>query len=152
MIVSANMNLTPHFTLHEFTFSAYAQANGIDNAPNTEELRRLSRIAELMEQVRYLLGQRPITVTSGFRCEALNTAVGGVPTSAHRLGLACDFAHPILSNDQIVAKIAGSPLVFDQLILEDTSGRHWTHIALSENVPRREVLVFDGQRYRPWAM
>ena len=47
-----------------------------------------------MEKIRSLLDNQPIVVHSGYRAPAVNRAVGGVATSAHCLGLACDFVCP----------------------------------------------------------
>lgn len=130
--------LSKHFTLEEFTFSQTAVRNNIDNTPTPEALDNLFKTANLMEQVRDLLGGRPITVTSGYRSPKLNR---GVPNSskksAHTQGLACDFiCRGFGSPLEITKEIAGSIIGFDQLIYEGT----WVHIGLAEK-PRREILT-----------
>ena len=73
------------FKIQEFLVTQ----TGLKNIPNEEEL---ANINILMNFLNCKLGDfpMPITVTSGFRSEAVNTKVGGVATSHHRLGLASD--------------------------------------------------------------
>ncbi|WP_208280577.1 D-Ala-D-Ala carboxypeptidase family metallohydrolase [Massilia oculi] len=137
------MHLTPHFTLQELTASQTAARRGIDNRPNIQETRNLTRLAETLEQVRALVG-RPVIVSSGYRSPALNKAIGGSTTSAHMRGLAADFACNGLTPVELARRIAESDIVFDQLIYEGT----WVHLGLSAAQPRREVLTahFKGGR------
>ena len=83
------MELTKHFTLEEFTKSDKAIELGINNTPNDEEMENIKFVAEQLELIRNTYKQ-PINITSGYRCEELNNAVGGVPNSYHRKGLAVD--------------------------------------------------------------
>ena len=95
-----------------------------------------------MEKVRELLGNKPISITSGYRSKKLNEAVGGTKTSAHMLGYACDFICPSYGKPiDIVRKIAASKLEFDQCIQEGT----WVHISFAPEM-RKKVMtaLFDG--------
>ena len=84
------MNLSKHFTLDELIKSATAQRKGIDNFPTAEHLENLRDLVEqILEPLRVHYG-RPIIITSGYRCEKLNKAVGGSKTSQHCLGMAAD--------------------------------------------------------------
>lgn len=141
--------ISPHFSLEEFTASDTARERGIMNEPAAlQHSANLQALALGMEQVRALFGVA-ITVTSGYRNPTLNAAVGGVPNSAHALGWACDF-HVAGKTDLEAAKtIRDSTLVFDQLIYE--AGR-CVHIAFGPAL-RRQVLrqlggpgspVYDG--------
>ena len=87
------VNLSPHFTLSDFTFSETAVRRGIDNTPDSEALDNLHTLAAGLEQVRYLL-DAPIHVTSGYRSAKLNSAIGSSPTSDHVRGYAADFVCP----------------------------------------------------------
>ncbi|QYG03899.1 D-Ala-D-Ala carboxypeptidase family metallohydrolase [Massilia sp. NP310] len=137
------MHLTPHFTLQELTASQTAAHRGIDNRPNIQETRNLTRLAETLEQVRALVG-RAVLVSSGYRSQALNKAIGGSATSAHMRGLAADFSCNGITPVELARRIAASDIVFDQLIFEGT----WVHLGLSAGKPRREVLTahFGGGR------
>jgi len=141
------MRLSKHFTLTELTRSTSAQRLGLDNSPTVRELANLMRLAAVLEDVRHVLGSRPILISSGFRSGAVNKAVGGSPSSAHRLGLAADFTCPDFGSPLMDCKaIASSGIQFDQLIHEKGS---WVHLGLSHSAPRTQLLTFDGTRYLP---
>jgi len=130
------MYLTPHFSLGELTGSDLAVRRGINNTPNEAIRKNLKRLAETLEQVRAALG-RPMFISSGYRCTALNRALGGSVTSAHILGLAADFVASGITPLEACSRIRDSEIEFDQLIYEGT----WVHIGLSLGKPRREVLT-----------
>lgn len=82
--------MTKNFTLKELTKSATADRLGINNKPNKTVLANLEELAyKILQPIRDKYG-KPIIVTSGYRCPALNRAVGGCPTSQHILGQAAD--------------------------------------------------------------
>src|SRR5690554_3339805 len=78
---NALMRLSRHFTLDEFVRSATADRFGLDNIPTVRELANLARLAQVLENVRAVLGHRPVLISSGFRAEEVNSAVGGSPSS-----------------------------------------------------------------------
>jgi zinc D-Ala-D-Ala carboxypeptidase len=124
-----SMNISEHFTLEEFCVSETAARLGLDNAPSPIVVTRLNEVAELMERVRTLLKDRPVVINSGYRSAEVNQAVGGTVTSAHCLGLACDFICPAFGTPAEVAlEIQKSELEFDQLILE----YGWVHVGLAQ--------------------
>lgn len=132
--------LTTHFTLEELTQSQTAVRRGIDNNPSIAIIQSLTLVAQLLEQVRTLLGDKPLLISSGYRSPAVNAVVGGARDSRHLLGLAADFTCPTFGTPRdICLKIQGSTLVFDQLIFEGT----WVHIGLSPagQAPRKQVLT-----------
>ena len=98
----------------------------------------------------------PIIVTSGYRNNLLNQAVGGSKTSAHRTGLAVDI-HPKNGNIMELAEvIANSGLEYDQLILERITVKNyeikncdWIHLGFSRVNPRKQILAFNGKQYLP---
>ena len=78
------------FTLEEFTRSTTAKRLKIDNTPNDEVIRNLQNgVKMVLDPLRRIL-QAPIIITSGYRCAALNKAVGGVANSWHTKGNAAD--------------------------------------------------------------
>lgn len=144
------MNLTPHFTLEELTVSESAERNGWDNTPNEAELANLKRLAEFLEQLKTLLGGKPIMVNSAFRCKQVNDAVGSKDSSQHRIGCAADIRVPGMTPDQVVRAVVGSDLQFDQVIREFD---RWTHISVPNTVdtaPRKQALIIDKQGTRKY--
>lgn len=141
------MTLTEHFTWQEVQQSPTAEARGIDNTVPPNLKANVERTAGHMEEVRELLGNKPIRVTSWYRCPTLNKAIGGSPKSAHMRGLAVDFKVPHLPLWTAFETLADSHIAYDQLIEERTrDGAWWIHIGFSEGPPRREVLRAEGAR------
>lgn len=140
------MKISEHFTLEEFSFSEVAARLGLDNTPIPIVITNLGLMAAVMERIRTLLGDRPIVVRSGYRSVAVNQAVGGVATSAHCHGLACDFVCPAFGTPAEVAlAILKSGIEYDQLIFE----YGWVHVGLAQEglLSRREALT----KRSPWA-
>lgn len=131
------MKLSEHFSLDEFTASETALRRGIDNTPSPAVTERLRMLAATLEQVRSLLGNNSIRISSGYRCLELNRAIGSGDLSAHVLGYAVDFTCPKFGTPKEVAnKIAQSPIKFDQLIYEGT----WVHLSIDPK-NKRELLT-----------
>ena len=142
------MLLTPHFTLEELTATQHRE---FDNTPNSSEINNLKRLAEMLEEVKTLLGGKPIIVNSGFRSAQVNAAVGSKDTSQHRVGCAADIRVPGLTPDQVVKAIIGSPIAYDQIIREFDS---WTHISVPNNpsgTSRKQALIIDKQGTRAYS-
>ena len=138
--------LSLNFTLDEFTASQTATRNGIKNTPSETVVENLRMLAALLEQVRTILGDRSIHISSGYRSLALNRAIGSNDTSAHVRGYAADFTCPAFGKPiEVAKKIAESNLKFDQLIYEGT----WIHISCDPQ-NRRQLLTArfkDGHTY-----
>ena len=128
--------LTRNFKLAEFIRSDKADEMGDPNTPDEEHLRALHGLACGMEQVRRILGDRPISITSGYRNPAVNKAVGGVSNSAHALGYAADFSVKGMTPVEVARALDASTLAFDQLIYE--ASRNINHISFDPRM-RREV-------------
>lgn len=124
---NGGIQLSSHFWLSEFTDSSTAVRLGIENAPDPLVQANLFKTAALMEEVRKLLGGLPIIISSGYRSEALNRAVGGSRVSDHLRGEACDFRCPAYGTPlQIAAAITKSDIKFGQLIFEGS----WVHVSI----------------------
>lgn len=131
------MKLSPHFTLAELTVSATAARRGLDNTPPPAVLETLKATAARMEQVRAILGGKPIIVISGYRSPAVNAAVKGSRTSAHMTGHAVDFICPGFGLPRLVARRLAAELAdFDQLIQEFGQ---WVHVGFGPG--RRNQLL-----------
>jgi len=129
--------LSEHFTLEELTFSATAQRKQIDNKPPAEVLDNMKRLAAGLEEVRAVLGNKPMRINSGYRSPKLNRAVGGARLSAHMAGYAADFVCPDFGSPlKIVKALAATGIQFDKLIQEGT----WVHISFAPEA-RRQLLT-----------
>ena len=139
------MNLSEHFTLEELTVTSHRQ---FDNTPKANELANLMRVAVLLEQVKIVLGGKPVMINSGFRSKQVNDSVGSKDTSQHRLGCAADIRVPGMTPKQVVEAIISSDIPYDQVIREFDS---WTHISVPNTTadkPRRQALIIDKQGTR----
>lgn len=124
------------FTLQELCASPTAVAQGIDNFPTFEVVTHLAELTEkILDPLREVWGSA-IIVTSGYRCPALNKAVGGVSRSVHQLGWAADLkpANGKIEDFISFAKtwVKAYRVRFDQLIRETTAdGKSvWLHLGL----------------------
>ena len=134
------IQLTPHFSLEELTFTDHRE---FDNVPNESETKNLERLAQFLEMVKELLGNKPIMINSGFRSEALNRSLGSKDSSQHRVGCAADLRVPGMTPDEVVKAIIASSLPFDQVIREFD---RWTHVSVPNDPtgqPRRQALIID---------
>lgn len=153
--------LTAHFSLEELTHTDHRE---LDNTPTTAEkciidgketivnaYENLPRLAAFLEQLKTLLGGKPIMVNSAFRSEAVNTAVGSKNTSDHRRGCAADIRVPGMTPDEVVRAIIASDLPYQQVIREFD---RWTHVAITTHegdVPKKSKLIIDKNGTRIFA-
>ena len=120
-----------HFTIEELFASETAKKKGINNKPNAQQMINLVYLcAYVLEPLRVAM-KEPIRIGSGFRCEALNKAVGGVNNSQHMKGQAVDLC---IDGDMKKGKkwfeYIRKNLPFDQLIWEHNSkGSYWVHVS-----------------------
>jgi hypothetical protein len=139
--------LSPNFTLEELLVSATAQAKDIVNLPNFDILVQLVLLANnTLEGIRSICGGNPVLISSGYRNEALNEAVGGAENSAHLLGCAADFTVPGYGDVQTVChaiEVYLEVLQIDQLIYENDA---WVHVGRvpSPQPPRHQCLTISG--------
>jgi uncharacterized protein YcbK (DUF882 family) len=142
------MNLTPNFSLEELTHTDHRE---FDNTPNDTELANIVRLADFLEQVKVVLGGKPIMVNSAFRCKQVNDAVGSKDTSQHRIGCAADIRVPGMTPDQVVKAIIAAGIGYDQVIREFD---RWTHISIPNTVataPRKQALIIDKAGTRAYS-
>lgn len=135
------MQLTDHFTLAEFVRSETADRKHIDNTPTPEVVSNLRALCRnILEPARVSFGA-PIYITSGYRCPALNAAVGGKPTSQHLRGEAADLQVRGVKNLRKLYNIIKSHGVFDQLLYEtNKSGAKWLHVSYTSYGNRRQAI------------
>ena len=142
-----NTPVTMHFTIEELYASATAKAKGIDNKPPIQPLICLVYLAAyVLEPLRSAMGE-PIRISSGYRCEQLNRAVGGVSNSQHLKGQAADICiDGDLKKGRKWFDYIKTHLQFDQLIWEhDRSGTYWIHVSyVSPAYGRNRKQVIDN--------
>ena len=142
------MNLSEHFTLEELTHTDHRE---YDNVPNDAETENLIRLAKFLEQVKTVLGGKPIMVNCAFRCKQVNDAVGSKDSSQHRTGCAADIRVPGLTPNEVVQQIIASGIEFDQVIREFD---RWTHISVpnhADDKARKQALIIDKTGTRVYA-
>jgi len=147
--------ITEHFSLEELTDTSHRE---FDNTPNEAERANLERLALFLEQVKELLGGKPIMINSAFRSKQVNDAVGSKDSSQHRIGCAADIRVPGMNPDEVCKKIIGSSLLYDQIIREfynpEAKAGGWTHISVpntKEMTPRRQALIIDKTGTRAYS-
>ena len=83
----------------------------------------------VLEPLRAFAG-KPIVISSGYRCPALNQAVGGASQSQHLRGEAADLHLPSIAEGRAWFRWLIDNTTFDQLIWEhDGRGTHWIHVS-----------------------
>jgi hypothetical protein len=131
--------LSEHFTLGEFVRSNKARELKIYNTLPATLLANATGTAQMLERVRAALSagagaEVPVTITSGYRCPALNRAVQGQPTIHHLLAAAADFVAPKFGTPLEICRFLESrveTLGIGQLIYErDSRGRAWVHASI----------------------
>ena len=142
--------LSDHFSLAEFTKSQTAIRKGIKNDPNDAAIENMRLLCEnILEPVRQHF-DIPFTRNSGFRCLALNEAVGSSSRSQHVTGQAADFEIPTIANKDLAHWIMDN-LDYDQVLLEfykegdPSSG--WVHCSYDNGNNRKQAKKFDGRTW-----
>lgn len=134
--------LSKNFTLEEVCKSSTAKKNGIKNIPNKTEQDSLIALAENVLQPLRDHFDEPIKIGSGYRCEKLNKAVGGVSNSQHMKGEAVDLC---IDGNKTKGKkwfdYIRYNLDFDQLIWEhNKKGSYWVHVSYKKAGNRHSVI------------
>lgn len=125
-----------YFSWSEMTTTS----TGLPNDPShTERVNIKMLCSTALDPLRRHVG-RPMRVTSGFRSEAVNTAVGGSKTSAHRKGLAADVKVSGLDAHALMRAVIDSDIMFDQAIAYAPSRGGHLHLGLSTGRNRRQTL------------
>lgn len=141
-------NVTKHFTIEELYASATAKARGINNKPDVHQMINLVYLAAyVLEPLRVAMNE-PVKIGSGFRCQALNRAVGGVSNSQHLTGQAVDLCiDGDLKKGRRWFDYIRQHLPFDQLIWEKNpkTGSYWVHVSyVYQDFGRNRRQVIDG--------
>lgn len=139
------MNLTKDFTLEEFCQSPTATRMGIDMVPSTAVELALAGLAQnVLQPLRDKIG-RPLRVTSGYRPQRLNAAIGGAANSQHVLGEAADIQCDGLTPLQLCRAVIDAGLPFDQLIYE-FGPTGWMHVSHSPASGQRGQVLSSSHQ------
>lgn len=139
------MQLTKNFSLREITASAKAKELSIDNSIPPLLMRNAKALSERLQIIRDVL-RVPVYISSGYRCEDLNIAVGGAYTSQHQLGLAADIYADGYTAQELYDAIQKMNISYDQLIIERVGLKEWVHISV-QPYERNEKLGYTNGVY-----
>ena len=142
------MNISKHISLKEALRSDTAKRLGLDNFPPNDILVKMRDTAEnVFEPLREHFGE-PICISSFYRSEELNKAIGGSSTSQHCHGEAIDI-------DDVYSKATNADFFeyikynidFDQLIWEfgDDNNPDWVHVSYKSENNRKRILKATKQ-------
>ena len=137
------MKLSDNFSLLELTKSQTAERKGINNTPSIEHQENLKLLCtHILQPIRDHF-ERVVSVSSGYRSEALCLAIGSKTTSQHAKGQAADFEIYGLSNQGLAIWIHEN-LDYDHLILEywkkEDPNAGWVHCSFDDRVNRKQYL------------
>lgn len=149
-----------YFTIKELCASATATRLGIKNEPTKAAILNLeSLVLNVLDPLRAAWGGA-VKVTSGYRSAALNKAIKGSPTSAHRYGYAADIVPAdgriSVFKAFVVKWLKDNAVNFDQYIDElsvDKDGKvtEWVHIGIKSpsGNQRRQYLKCRNDKFYP---
>ena len=143
--------MTKHFTFFELTNTSNVELLEANRESAKAFMKQLKYVAGTLEEIRAVLGV-PLRVTSGFRNNALNKAVGGSPTSGHTKGLCADFIPLGLDISDAFAMIQNSRDKCPSLkkcIHESVRGSKWLHIETKTEAsqPQQFFTTSNGKTY-----
>ena len=138
------MILSEHLELAEVIRSESAKRRGISNMPTEQHIANLKKLAEnVFEPIRANFRQ-PIRISSGYRSQSLNAAIGGATNSQHSTGEAIDIdmEGTKITNKEIFNFIK-EKLNFDQLIYEfgNNTEPDWVHVSFKSNGQQRKQVL-----------
>lgn len=134
-----DIQLTPHFRLSEFSNSLTAKCSNLDNTIPKAYIPNLRNLCEqVLEPLRQHVG-KPVIISSGYRCKALNKAVGGVATSQHLTGEAADIRINGPREGREWFSWIMDNCCFDQLIWE----YGWIHVSCRRDISKNRQQVIE---------
>lgn len=140
------------FAWDEFEASPTARRLGIDNAVMDPDHRAAIEhlCAAVLDPLRVALG-RPVRITSGYRSEALNDAIGGARGSQHMRGEAADIKVDGIGAEDLARRIAALGLPVDQVVWYDAERGGHVHVSAVRPRLRGQYLHAPASGgYRPW--
>jgi len=137
------MKISEHITIEEATHSATADRFGIKNEPTSDILNNMVLVAIKCFEPLRLWYNKPIKVDSFYRCQELNSKVGGAKNSQHVDGKAIDMNAGSKEENGKLFNWCKDNLEYDQLIWEygDDSGPDWVHISFNLSHNRKQIVI-----------
>jgi zinc D-Ala-D-Ala carboxypeptidase len=128
-----------NFSQAELERSDTARKRGIDNSIPPTLHSNANRLLETLECAR-AINKRRMKVQSGYRCSALNKAVGGAAGSRHQECLAADVNVQGMSPRALYNSLKSATFPFHKIILEFD---RWVHISAPRDgeAPLRQFLI-----------
>ena len=127
---------TTYFKAREILKSKKGEELGIDNTPRDPEIiDNINFTLKKLNNIRTGYGN-PIYITSGYRCDELNTLVGGVENSKHKKGLAVD-----LKWDYELLVYIIENCKFEKLIREKKGDLLWIHIQFNPDESKNQCKI-----------
>lgn len=130
-----------YFTIDELCYSYTAEKNNIKNIPNKEEINNLQNLIDEVLQPLRVAYNKPIIISSGFRCAELNKLVGGKSNSQHLRGQAADIVPKDIDDLDILFELCKNLSSFDQLLYEKSKNKKWIHISYKDLINNRNQVI-----------
>ena len=133
-----------YFTIAELCASDTAKKYNIDNTPDPIIISHLQQLINFLNPLREAWGSA-IKVSSGYRCDKLNSFVGGSKTSSHLIGYGVDLIPANGKMDDFKKFIVDymKMRMFDQCIIEKSGKTEWIHIGLYNNKGQQRRMIFN---------
>ena len=129
---AGQVKLGDFFTLDELTKTD----TGYPNVPDAQSVANLQYlVSTVLDPLRYGIG--PVIITSGYRSEATNSAVGGSLNSQHLKGQAVDIVPVTATQDEVISQLRQLPV--DQVIVYHDS----THVHISAKPGGRGEFLYS---------
>jgi len=135
------MKIGKYLELADLIKSESAKRLGITNMPTQEHINNLIQLVEnIYDPIRDHFKVN-IHISSGYRSQALNAAIGGATSSQHSRGMAIDIDMDGTNIKNSAIFDYAKTLSFDQLIWEFGTKENpdWVHISYSP-LHRKEIL------------
>ena len=145
------------FDISQYEHSSIATKLGIDNSIPAEYTEHISELDALltkaaMSWIEYceknLLGNPALVISSGYRCQEVNSHVGGAKDSPHTVGYAADLVPSNSRFEEFFKWALGwarSGVKFDEVLIEGIPGTQWVHIAVKsvDNEQRMKTMKYS---------
>jgi zinc D-Ala-D-Ala carboxypeptidase len=139
-------NICKYISYKESITSKTAIRNKIDNTPKELELISMQLVGIRVFDVVREHFKTPLRVSSFYRSDLLNKAVGGSKTSQHVKGQAIDIQGTGLVSNKMIFEYIKEYLDFDQLIWEfgNKTNPAWVHVSYNSREKNRKQILYIG--------